>query len=207
MTALYRPYTTLDQVKNKCGIALTDTSHDDKIKAAINKMSRYIDTATGRFYYKQSYSDYYLNTSRGFNGWQILNNDNGGLLLTKSQVPIISVSELVIDDTTLTENEDFYIDYNAGIIERSSGAQWPAGQRSIKITCDIGYDSADTETPSDDIPGDVAYIACELAARESGEYKKTVKSFVTGQAEVVDLIGIPKEIEKQLNLMRPIFVL
>ena len=202
-TTLYRPYVTVNDVKFYCGIAESATAQDEDIKKAINKASRVIDSMTGRYYYKKTYTDEYLNGTKDYQGWQIYENEFGGLIITPQAAPIIDVTELVENGVTLTENTDFYLHKENGIIERADG-QWSDEPRTIKITCNLGYDSDDTETPSSDIPGDIAQYALELSSRFSGHYKKAIKNYVSGGAETVDLFGIPKEIEKALRDMRPI---
>ena len=200
---LYRPYCTLSEVKTHCGIATATTSFDDDIKEAINKASRLIDSLTGRYYYKKTYTSEYLNGTMDYNGWQILENSDGGILLTPQAAPIISVTTLIESSATLVENTDFYLHKESGIIERASG-NWSEQPRTICITCDLGYNSADTATPSADIPGDINLYAIELAARKSGQYKKTIKNYVSGAAEPMDLYGVPKEIETALRNLRPV---
>jgi|WetSurMetagenome_2_1015567.scaffolds.fasta_scaffold02369_8 hypothetical protein len=203
MTTLYRPYCTLNNVKNHCGIALTKTDYDDEIRDAINLASRLIDSLTGRYYYEKTLTAEYLNGTINFEGWQILSRESGGLLLTPQGAPIISISELIEDTVTLVENTDFFIDKKSGIIEKNS-ANWNPEPRKIKITGVLGYDSADTATPSADIPGDIVLYAIELSARKSGHYKKAIKNYVSGGAESVDLFGVPKEIEAALKALRPV---
>lgn len=205
MSTLYRPYTTLAKVKTKCGIATATTTYDDDIKDAINKISRLIDSLTGRYYYQKTYTSEYLSGTRDYNGWQILRRDTGGLLLTPQEAPIVSISSLSENGTSLTENTDFYIHAEEGIIERN-GANWDDSPRMIIISCVLGYECDDTETPSDDMPGDIAYYACELAARDSGHYKKAIKNYVSGAAETVDLFD-SERIEKILRSMRPVGII
>jgi hypothetical protein len=205
MTTLYRPYVTLDDVKFYCGIGSTDTSKDENIKIAINKASRYIDGVTGRYYYKKTYTSEYLNGTKSYQGWQIFKTDDGGLIATPQAAPIIDVTELIESSATLVENTDFYLHKETGLIERKSG-NWSEVAREIKITCNLGYDSANTAVPSTDIPGDVAQYALEIAARLSGHYKKEIKNYVSGAAERVDLYGVPKEIETALRNLRPVAI-
>lgn len=206
MTTLYRPYTTLAKVKSHCGIADAKTDYDEDIKEAINTISRLIDSLTGRFYYQKTYTDEYLNGTKEFSGWQIVDHEDGSYLYTPQMAPIISVSSLIEDSTTHAENADFYIDYASGIIERTSGS-WHESPRKIKISCVIGYASADTATPSDDIPGDIALWAIELSARKSGHYKKLIKNYVSGAGEMTDLFGVPREIETALRNLRPVGII
>jgi len=201
MTTLYLPYATLDAVKNHCGIALSKTDYDDEIKDAINIVSRLIDSFTGRIYYEKTYTNEYLNGTTDYQGWQIV----GNLLYTPYAAPIISISSLVEDSANLIENTDFYIDKVSGIIEKEAG-KWDFAPRKIKISCVIGYDSADTATPSSDIPGDINYFCIELAARKSGHYKKIIKNYVSGAGEMTDLFGVPREIERALRDLRPVAI-
>jgi hypothetical protein len=205
MTTLYRPYCTLAEVKAHCGIADTTVSYDDDIKDAINKMSRVIDSLTGRYFYKKTYTDEYLAGTKDYQGWRIIKNENGGLLCTPQLAPIIDVTSIYEDDVLLVENTDYFVNKEEGIIERAS-TDWDEEPRAIKITCNLGYSSVDTATPSSDIPGEILVYAVELAARKSGHFKKAIKNYVSGAAETVDLFGIPKEIEKALRDMRPVII-
>jgi hypothetical protein len=207
-TTLLRPYVTLDDVKLHCSIGLDSTKYDEQIKRAINRASRYIDERTQRYYYKKSYSSEAINGTDHYDGWTIIDQTTtrGGLILTPRRAPIISVTTLVDDDTTLTENTDFYLHKESGIIERSSGA-WSNSPGEIVITADLGYDSDDTATPSSSIPGDIAYYALEIASRFSGQYKKEIKNYVSGAAERVDLFSVPKDIDMALKKMRPVKLL
>jgi len=205
VTLVY-PYTTLALVKAKCGIGSTDTAWDDDINRSINKMSRYIDRMTQRYFYKKTFTSEYLNGTKNYDGWQILKADTGGLLLTPQMAPIISVTSIAENSTSLTENTDYYLHKAEGIIERA-GTDWDEDPRAILITCELGYeDDDDTTAPSDDIPGDIAYYACELAARDCGRYKKEIKNYVSGASEPIDLFGVPKEIEKALKDLRPVII-
>jgi hypothetical protein len=199
MTDLYRPYVTLDDVKIYCGIALSKADYDEDIKIAINKASRYIDGVTGRYYYQKTYTDEYLNGTKDYQGWQILEE----LLFTPQLAPIISITSITEDSTLLVENTDFYVNKESGVIEKDSG-DWNDAPRKIKISCVLGYASADTATPSTDIPGDIAQYALEIAARFSGHFKKTIKNYVSGTSETVDLFGVPKDIDTALKNLRPV---
>lgn len=196
---LLNPYVTLADVKFYCGIAVGKTEFDEDIKKGINKASRYIDGVTEKYYYKKSYSSTYLSTSYQHEGWEIL----ADKLFTPKNAPIISVTTLIAGGITLTENDDFYIDKVIGMIEKEGG-DWSMLPRQIVITCDLGYDSDDTETPSADIPGDIQQYALEIASRFSGHYKKSIKNYVSGASEEVDLFGVPKDVVDALRALRPV---
>lgn len=198
-TALYRPYVTLDDVKFYCGISLDKIDYDEDIKKAINKASRYIDGLTERFYYKKAYADAYLSTGYQYEGWEILDDK----LFTPPNAPIIDVTTLIIGSVTLVENTDFYIDKKAGMIERAGG-NWPISPRQIIITCNLGYDSSGDTVPSADIPGDIAQYCLEISSRFSGHFKKSIKNYVSGASEEIDLFGVPKEIVNELKALRPV---
>lgn len=205
-TTLLYPYVTLNDVKFYCGISVDKTDYDDDIKKAINKASRYIDGVTGRYYYKKTYTSEYLSTTKGYEGWQMYEKDSGGLLFTPKLAPIIDITSITEDGVSLTENTDFYVDKEAGMIERAN-TNWNENPRTIVITCNLGYDSDDTATPSTDIPGDIVQYCLEIASRFSGHFKKSIKNYVSGASEEVDLFGVPKDIEKALMNLRPIGVL
>lgn len=205
-TTLLYPYVTLDDVKRYCGESLTVTTYDEDFKVAINKASRHIDSLTDGIYYKKTYTSEYLNGRKNYQGWQIIKCKNGGgYILTPKLLPIISITTLIENETTLTENTDFYIHADTGIIEKDSG-DWSELPRTIQITCELGFDSDDTATPSADIPGDINFYAMEMAARLSGRYKKEIKNFVSGGAEHVDLYGVTKEMHKALMSKRPVIL-
>lgn len=205
-TTLLKPYVTVDNVKNNCGIDLSDTQHDDYIKAKINAASRLVDELTGRFYYEKTFTDIYINgIYGGSEGWWIANaKGSSGLIFTPQNAPIISVTSIIEDDIALTENTDYYIDQLNGMIQRVGGASWNKHPRTIKITCVLGYDSDDTATPSADIPGDIIQHSLQIASNLCGEYKKSVRSFVSGSVEEMELFGVPKDSEKYLKKFRQV---
>ena len=205
-TTLLYPYVTLADVKSYCGIGADNTDFDEDVRKAINQVSRYIDRITNRYYYKKTYTSHYIVPTSSYDGWQLAEKDSGGLLFTPQMAPIIDITTLIEDDDTLVENTDFYVHSASGIIEKAS-SNWASDPREICITCNLGYDSDDTATPSSDLPGDINHYAKELAARWSGHYKKTIKNYVSGGAESIDLFGVPKEIEQALRALRPVSVL
>jgi len=202
---LLNPYTTLDDVKEYCGYKKTD--EDERIKNSINKMSRMIDDLTGRFFYKKTYTDYYMPVQAGGEGWRILprpyDRSTGGIILTPKLAPIISVTSIHESDTLLVANTDYYINAEFGQIERVG--TWNANPRKIKITCVIGYTTADTETPSADLPGDIAQYAMEIAARISGQYKKEQPN-LDGTVVSINSHAIPKWIVDALRKLRPVYL-
>lgn len=201
-TLLY-PYVTLNDVKRYIGDDMEKTDKDEVIKWAINKASRLIDGLTCRYYYKKTFTDEYLSTTKGYEGWVIVEKEEGGLIYTPQRAPIIDITELEEDETVLTENTDFYIDKLEGKIEKASG-NWHEEPREIKITCNLGYDSADTETPSSDIPLDIQHYALEIAARMSGHFTKAKINYVSGGTENIDIFEIPKWIVDELKGYKPI---
>lgn len=219
-TTLSKPYVTLDDVKFYCGIGLDDTQHDEDIKKAINKASRLVDKLTGQHFYEQTVTAVYVNTIMGGSaGWSVVNVDRKeriysattrnykqGFIYTPTNLPIISITSITEDDTLLVENTDFYVDYTNGIIEKAGGS-WNTSQRSIKITCVLGFDSSGTTVPSDDIPGDIAQHTLEIASRLSGQYKKSIRNYVSGSVEEADLFGVPKDSEIYLKTYRPVRIL
>ena len=71
ITLLY-PYATVEEVKRYIGETLTDTDKEDQIKFAINKASRLIDSMTNRLFYKKTYTDEYITTTKRYNGWALV---------------------------------------------------------------------------------------------------------------------------------------
>lgn len=205
MATLLYPYVTLADVKDFCGIDTNTTTWDDRIKSAINKASRLIDSLTGCFFYKKTFTDYYIKMTGGGSGWQVLprpyDKSRGGIILTPQNSPLISVTSLYEDDLLLVENTDYYVDYELGQIERVG--VWVRLPRKIKITCDIGYDIDDTATPSADIPGDIAFYATEIAARISGRYHKEQPG-LDGAIVNINSHNIPKWIVDNLKKLKPI---
>jgi len=205
MSTLLNPYTTLADIKSFCGVSASD--FDDRIKTGINQASRLIDAITSRFFYKKTYTDYYIKHTGGGAGWQILarpyDKRRGGVILTPQNAPIISVTSIYEDDVLLVENDDYYLDIDLGQIERLGS--WPQLPRTIKMTCNIGYDTADTETPSDDLPGDIAYYTLEIAARLSGRYHKEQPG-LDGTIVNINSHNVPKWIVDNLKKMKPIYL-
>lgn len=198
--SLFRPYCTLEQVQRFVGNIKPGS--EDAINDAINRASRFIDKITGMIFYKKTVTDEYIPGTSGGNGWEIRRiipgRSVGGLLVCPWR-PIISITSITENNVLLTENVDYYVISESGIIERASG-NWPEAARAIKISAVFGYDTTDDSTPSANIPQDVQEYAVEIAGRRSGLY---VKNFEQLDGTVVALSdsAIPKWIVDRLSSM------
>lgn len=196
--ALLFPYCSLAQVQQFVGN--TNADKIDQIKEAINRASRFIDEITGRIYYQKTVTDYYLRGTAGGDGWSIRRYIPGkpasGLLVCPYK-PILSVSELVVGDVVLTENTDFYVLNDSGIIEKASG-NWSETPRDIKITAVFGYAETDTATPAATQPGDITQYAIEIAGRMSGLFARNVEQ-QDGEVMAFYETAIPKWIVDRLS--------
>jgi len=189
---LDRPYCTLDDVKNMLR-RVTDSSKDELLRDAINWASRKIDSLTQRTFYKTTWTDYYLSE----NGQHEVLDDT----IFLSVYPILSITELVEDGTTLTINDDFFVDYQSGIITKADGGEWSTEPRGIKISGTFGYETADDETPSDDLPGDINLHCIDIAKRKSGLFHKELQA-IDGSTNEIEDESIPAGIVKELKLYR-----
>lgn len=198
VTLLY-PYCTLAQVQQFVGN--TNADKIDQIKDAINRASRFIDEITGRIYYQKTVTDYYLRGTRGGDGWEVrryIPGKTGGGLLVCPYRPIISVTSLIEGTTTLTENTDFYVLNESGMIERADGDNWSETPRDIKITAVFGYASDVTDTPAATQPGDITQYAIEIAGRMSGLFARNVEH-QDGETLAFYETAIPKWIVDKLS--------
>jgi len=198
--SLDRPYCTLAELKAVLRIAVTDTDDDDTLKTAINNASRTIDAITGKIFYKKTLADFYLPGFYGGDGWRITDRvagEAGGGKIWSRYRPIIEITELIENDTTLTENTDFYIDKECGFIIRDAG-NWDNTPRQIKLSGSFGYDTDDDATPADTQPGDIASYCARIAASLSGKHYFNAQQ---DDGETIRIKGseIPKWIVKELE--------
>lgn len=200
---LNKPYTTLEAVMEYCG--LSDASASARIINSINQVSRLIDSVTDCFFYQKDFVDYYLPLTSGGNGWKIIDRPydkkRGGIIFTPANAPIISIAEITEWDQVLVKDTDYFVSKELGQIERIGN--WLDDPHKIKITCSIGYATVDDFTPSADLPGDIAMFAKQLAARDSGQFKKEQPS-LDGTIVNINAHDVPKFIVDALKKLRPI---
>jgi hypothetical protein len=217
--ALDRPYCTIAEVQRFLALKSDDpalASKQDVIAEEINRASRTIDSLTRKRFYKTTYTDHFID----FQG------DGAGVFALRSPVlnrqygyietpycPIIKVTSIVeylsMDaqlspqlglPTTLVENVDYKIDYQNGYIYRLIYT-WNRSPNAIKITCDLGYDSADAQTPSATIPGVISRACRKLAASGTGMMRRDVFSTWTGAKQTLTVGDDDEKLTKQLQFM------
>lgn len=102
----------------------------------------------------------------------------GGTLLFLPELPVISVSSVVVNGVALVQNTDYKLD-NRGALHRLLGHMWPVGPRCVVVTYTHGLSV---------IPADIVGVCTRAAARA---YQAGLKSN--------DTSGVPGVASKSLG--------
>ncbi|GAB7388993.1 hypothetical protein BSNK01_28310 [Bacillaceae bacterium] len=113
--------TSLDKAKRY--LKIESNEHDELIQDLITAASTAIETYTSRIFVQKSYTELY--DGKGLN------------YLVLRQAPIVSVSEVKIDDQTLPA-EDYAFYAETGVLRRKTGF-WPEGVQNIEVSYTAGY--------------------------------------------------------------------
>ena len=162
--------TTVARYKTFAGI--TVATDDTLIEIFINQVTEFVEKYCGRRFKKTTYTATKLDS-------------DGGEVLHVPQYPIISTSTFTLysrdtieneDDWTTVDSEDYYIDYDAGLIYRIGGNKWIRGRQYYKVDYTAGYDFDNTTTfLSDTQAGDLEYAVWQLID-EGIDYKSGEES-------------------------------
>jgi len=93
-------------------------------------------------------------------------NGSGRTILRLPQRPVVTLTTVVEDDVTLTEDTDFYCHYDAGYLEKEDGATWNKGIKNIELTFTAGYYLTTQATTEDPIPSDFQLAMLSQCAKE-----------------------------------------
>ncbi len=135
------------------------TGHDSQLETLINGISDLFETEFSRSLKEATYTDKYLNGS-------------GLRHLLIPNYPVISISVITEDGQSLTENEDFFVDYDWGILWKPKGKIWEDEKRNVKLTYKAGW-------------GDVAKMAFD-----SGSEEPLIGATLTSASGSGDVIAI-----------------
>lgn len=165
----------------------------------IDSVTEYIENYCDRRFKETTYTDEKYDSDGGVE--LILNN----YPVSQSDTFALSVRNNLNnqDSWTSIDSEDYFVDYNAGIIKAQRGNKFLVGIQIYKVTYTAGYDFDNSTTfLSDTTAGDVEYIAWRLAAtawnrrkgdvgiksEQIGDYKVVYASEVFGNDEVKEIL-------------------
>ncbi len=134
-------------------IGITSTTEDVIIEEIINGVSSAFNSYTQR---KLAVTDY-----------DIYLDGNKKPILFLPAWPIISVSSVIEDGTTLTEDDDFKVYYDLGFLYRVDD-NWSEGKKNIRVQFAAGYDCLGT---SPTLPHDIKLACLKQVAFEYKKYK------------------------------------
>jgi hypothetical protein len=188
-------YCTLAELKSALQKPTTDTVNDTWFERCIESASRLIDQRTGRVFYSISLNGEILDIyNPNDNG--IMVDGSGSRLLFPS--PIIVVTSIYEDNILLTENTDFYLYKNQGLIERDG--YWTSNRKGtdtgIKLTLSYGYSS---------IPADIKGLCIQLAKIFTGVATRIVTDG-SGGAMSFTLDSVPRWIVNEIDKHRRSYV-
>lgn len=118
---------TVDEVKEALDLALTDTSQDAKLGPIIDGVCRSIEDYIGRTVVAQT------ETAEKFDG------DGTDILLLKP--PVISLTTLINDETTLTVTTDYVLYAGIGKVKLINST-FVEGPQTVSVTYRHGWEAA-----------------------------------------------------------------
>jgi len=86
---------------------------------------------------------------------EITLDSTGGVRLFLPELPVLSVAEVIEDETTLVAGDDYALGQH-GILHRLGGYKWASGIQIVTITYTHGYDP---------LPDDIIAVATRAASR------------------------------------------
>lgn len=185
-------YATVEALNKRLG--RNDQSMDgfDILEDCINSASRFIDHMTGRFFYTKTLSSEPVD---------VYGDSENGLYISPSRrfiyayAPVISVSSIVENGESLTENTDFWI-YNQDQKIMKNGS-WTTEKKGIVVSGSIGYALT---------PAEINQICLSVAEVFTG---LGIRSYVGEDGSQVEVIqrNIPKWIFDRLKMYEIIRVI
>lgn len=144
--------TTVARFKTYAGI--TSSSDDTLLEIFINQATESIENYCDRRFKQTTYTNVEIDGT-------------GSEQLFLDQYPVDSGSTFTLQERDSAENdndwssidsEDYFVDYDAGIIFRVARSKWGTGKKRYRVTYTAGYDYDNTTTfLTDTIAGDLEY--------------------------------------------------
>lgn len=167
---LLRPYTTVERVRDFVGNY--DSENEDRFIDAINRASRLVEAETKVWWWFFDFSSTAYDVPRR----DVLDS------VIVLPWPILTLTEVVQDDTTLTEGAsegDYFFDVGETVVR--SSASWGgipySGTITMRGTFGYALDEADpTGAPPPTLPADINEMATEIAAVFSGFWRRSIRA-------------------------------
>ena len=177
-------YTSVKALNKRLGQNFQHGDGFNICEEVIEAASRFIDEKTGRLFYTQTLTNETLD---------VYGESSNGLYVSGKQcniyapAPILTVTSITENGTTLTEDENFYI--YASDFKISKNGRWTTSRKGIVINGSIGYDKT---------PQEIEQICLTVAEVFSGLGIRTIKSVDGGEFDVA-LKTIPSWVFKRLK--------
>lgn len=146
--------TTLARYKSFAKIS--NTTYDTLLTILINSVTEIIERYCNRRFKQTTYTN------------ELLDSDGGEALFVKN-IPVISSSTITLQERNSDENEDdwetvdaedYYVDYDSGIIYKIGAGNWLAGRQRYRITYTAGYNFDNSSTYLEDTVAADVELAC-----------------------------------------------
>jgi len=175
--ATIKNYALTTLARFKVFAAITISSDDDLITDLINQATEYIERYCGRRFKKTIYTN------------EEIDSDGSGTLFIKNY-PIDSASSFTLkernsesneDDWDTVDSEDYFVNYDAGLIYKVADGLWVKGRKMYRVSYTAGYDFNNSTTYlSDTGAGDLEYAIWKLV--KSVYDKKTIISGIRSES-------------------------
>ena len=130
---------------------------------------------------------------------------NGRERIRLDGYPIISVTSVTLGGTALTEDADYAILDDAGILERIDYGVWTVGKRNLVVVYSYGYSAAPgaiVGIVEDMVAGALTHAARNRATK--GASSMSMDGYSVAYSELSRLMGLAPEQMQTLDRYRPI---
>ena len=184
---------TLAAARAYCGLGVSENDWDTVLEGLIDGVSDGFSAASNRAFAKTTYTSLKLNGPR----------NSPDLCLPN--FPAISIASIYESDILLVEDEDYYVNYAAGIVRRIGG-NWIQGWHTIVITYTAGYvvqdgtpGTGETALPSDLRLAALKQIAEEWKTHKNQTWGESSRSFPDGSVSRQETTQFLREVKQVLD--------
>lgn len=194
MSVLSYALTTVDRWKAYAGISSLTAAQTGVVENLINFATTYIEGKLGRRIMETAYSQEQYDGPYG----EFLTLDNYPINTRETFTLEERATNLNEDDWDTVDSDDYFIDYDAGIISPSGRGNWILSKKKYRVTYTAGYDFDNAATFLGDTEAGDLELACWMIVSELwfkkgatgnvkseslGDYSVTYgPSFLTGMA-------------------------
>ena len=143
------------------GTITVGSSKETLLQRIINAVSQFVETYTGRTFKQTTYTneEYDVGTKSEYlhlKNWPV--SSTASFTLQERQ------SAENEDDWDTIDSEDYFVDYDSGVVELAQGLKFGRGPKRYRVTYTAGYNFDNSSTFLGDFLPDLEYVVWKLCA-------------------------------------------